>query len=323
MVTCNTTFCFIVTISLNSSFFLCFSIRLAPGTSLFDTVPFHLSEPSPPKYCTCQTEFRFAGSRAQTPWTPSPDSSCFRQPIVHHLTIIPALDVTAEYIRSVELHRGDEVQFFPPGRSNPKPQVGDTNEDRFQLSRAGDPLSGSVVSTQPQQHRSRRQGHQYIPNSQHQSLSQSDLEGFSYFFPEDHEPAAQPDTPPTWPTPSGFTEHQVRTQCLKAVAESNIAVSCRRLLDKSIMGKVVMMCVSDLQLKDDESWLNATLPLLENECERRLVEDKTREVEHHDILAALKCPGLCNGNGQCSEWGCVCFPGFGSYDCSVMSGKLS
>lgn len=81
------------------------------------------------------------------------------------------------------------------------------------------------------------------------------------------------------------------------------------------------MCVADLQLKDDLSWLNATLPLLENECERRLVEEGRREEEYQDVLAVLKCPNLCNGNGQCSEWGCVCFPGFGSYDCSVLSGR--
>lgn len=81
------------------------------------------------------------------------------------------------------------------------------------------------------------------------------------------------------------------------------------------------MCVSDLQLKDETSWLNATLPLLENECERRLIEKRRREQEHQDVVALLKCPNLCNWNGQCSEWGCVCFPGFGSYDCSSLSGK--
>ncbi|TMS10560.1 von Willebrand factor D and EGF domain-containing protein [Larimichthys crocea] len=80
------------------------------------------------------------------------------------------------------------------------------------------------------------------------------------------------------------------------------------------------MCVTDLQLKDELSWLNATLPLLENECERRLLEERRREEEYQDVLSVLKCPNLCNWNGQCSEWGCVCFPGFGSYDCSMLSG---
>lgn len=103
---------------------------------------------------------------------------------------------------------------------------------------------------------------------------------------------------------------------------SSIALGCRRLLEVSIVGRAVDICVRDLQLKDDESWLNATSPLLENECERRLVEERRREEEYQDVLAVLKCPNLCNGNGQCSEWGCVCFPGFGSYDCSVLSGKI-
>lgn len=100
-----------------------------------------------------------------------------------------------------------------------------------------------------------------------------------------------------------------------------MALGCGRLLGRAIVSQAVAMCVSDLQLKDDQTWVGATLPLLENECERRLVEERGREEEHQDMLSFLKCPNLCNGNGQCSEWGCVCFPGFGSYDCSVISGK--
>lgn len=110
-------------------------------------------------------------------------------------------------------------------------------------------------------------------------------------------------------------------QCQRAVANSSVALGCGRLLGPAIVSQAVAMCISDLQLKDDQTWVGATLPLLENECERRLVEERGREGEHQEMLSFLKCPNLCNGNGQCSEWGCVCFPGFGSYDCSVISGE--
>uniref|UniRef100_A0A8C6U085 Si:dkey-30e9.7 n=1 Tax=Neogobius melanostomus TaxID=47308 RepID=A0A8C6U085_9GOBI len=149
------------------------------------------------------------------------------------------------------------------------------------------------------------------------------LEGFAYFFPEDHEPSvAQPDSPPTWPTHSGLSEQRAAERCRDAVANSSVALGCTRLLPKAAVERAVAMCVSDLQLKDEEeAWLNGTLPLLENECERRLAEQRRRG-EFTEALAVLRCPGLCNGNGQCSEWGCVCFPGFGSYDCSALSDQI-
>uniref|UniRef100_A0A3Q3BCJ2 von Willebrand factor D and EGF domains n=1 Tax=Kryptolebias marmoratus TaxID=37003 RepID=A0A3Q3BCJ2_KRYMA len=193
---------------------------------------------------------------------------------------ITSLDVTAEYISSVE-------------RSRRRHTFGGRAQRR--------------------QRRNRRQI---------QTLSQSDLESFSYFFPEDHEAAAQPDVPLTWPTPSGLTQQQARAQCRRAVADSSIAVGCRLLLQEPVISRAMDMCVTDLQLKDEPSWLKATLPLLENECERRLVEARGSGEGHRDVQAVLRCPNLCNGNGQCSERGCICFPGFGSYDCSAQTDQI-
>uniref|UniRef100_A0A3B4Y8C8 von Willebrand factor D and EGF domains n=1 Tax=Seriola lalandi dorsalis TaxID=1841481 RepID=A0A3B4Y8C8_SERLL len=297
--------------------------RLPPGSSLFDTVPSHLSTLSPRKYCTCQTEPRLSSPRARSRPVTSSDSTCSHYGNVHLLSVIPTLDVTAEYIGSVELLRGNERQSLPPGHSTQNTQ--DQGVDA-QLREKGFSFRASrdeaLTSAQHRRRRGRRQTHRYISNSPHQSLSQSDLEGFTYFFPEDHEPAVQPHSSPTWPTLSGLTEQQARDQCQQTVAHSGIAIGCGRLLEESLVSHAVTMCVTDLQLKDETSWLNATLPLLENECERRLVEERRREEEHQDVLAVLKCPNLCNGNGQCSEWGCVCFPGFGSYDCSVLSDQI-
>lgn len=261
--------------------------RLPPGTSLFDTMPSRMTPLSPRTYCTCPAEPLLTPSRARSQPVPSSDSSgftCSSHGHMHLLSIIPTLDVTAEYIGLGEAGDGDGNEAL--------------------------------------RHKSRRQTHRSVSSFPHQSLAQSDLEGLSYFFPEDHEPAVQPFTSPTWPTPSGLTERQGRSRCQQAVANSSIAAGCRRMLEESILDRAVSMCVTDLQLKDEQLWLNATLALLENECERRLVEEPRREEVHQDALAALRCPGLCNGNGQCSGWGCVCFPGFGSYDCSSLSGNM-
>ncbi|XP_026228904.1 von Willebrand factor D and EGF domain-containing protein isoform X2 [Anabas testudineus] len=293
--------------------------RLPPGTSLFDTMPSHMTTPNPRKYCTCQTEPHHTSPRAQNHPDDSSDSTCSSHGKVHLLSIIPTLDVTAEYIGSVELVKGEgnQRQLLPLGRISQNTQI--QSHRGLPLRASGDGVPNSSLQ---QHHRGRRQTPRYISSTTHQSLSQSDLEGLSYFFPEDDEPAVQPQTLLTWPTPSGLTEEQARIQCQQAVVNSSIALGCRRLLEDQILSHTVTMCVIDLQLKDEQLWLNATLPLLENECERRVLEERRREEEYRDVVAVLRCPNLCNGNGQCLEWGCVCFPGFGSFDCSVLSDQI-
>lgn len=289
-------------------------------------MPSHMSTLiHPRKYCTCQTEPLLKPPRAQFQPDASSDSTCSSHGNVHLLSIIPTLDVTAEYIGSVELVKseGNKRQLLSLGHPNINTQIQDSHiqpHERGLPFRA--PTDEIPKSSRQQQHRGRRQTHRYISSTTHQSVSQSDLEGLSYFFPEDHEPAVQPYTSLTWPTPSGLTEEQARFQCQQAVVNSSIALGCRRLLEELILSRTVTMCVNDLQLKDELLWLNATLPLLENECERRVIEERQREEEYPEVLSVLRCPSLCNGNGQCSEWGCVCFPGFGSYDCSVLSGNI-
>uniref|UniRef100_A0A3Q3FEF1 von Willebrand factor D and EGF domains n=1 Tax=Labrus bergylta TaxID=56723 RepID=A0A3Q3FEF1_9LABR len=296
--------------------------RLPPGSSLFDTLPSYLSPPSTRRFCNCQAEPRPPSPRARAQRVTSSDSTCSHRGNVHLSGVIPTLDVTAEYISSVELLRGDgnDRQPLPQGHSSQNSQGG--GSDARQLERSFPSRERASGSAHHQPQRGRRQTHRFVSNSPHQSLSQSDLEGFTYFFPEDHEAPVQPDSSLTWPTPSGLTQQQARSQCRQAVANSSIASGCRRLLEESIISSAVGMCVADLQLKDELSWLNATLPLLENECERRLTEKRRREDEYQEVLFVLKCPNLCNWNGQCSDWGCVCFPGFGSYDCSVLADQI-
>ncbi|XP_008429180.1 von Willebrand factor D and EGF domain-containing protein isoform X2 [Poecilia reticulata] len=237
--------------------------RLPAGSSLFDSMPAGVNTPNIHTYCNCQADHLKPSLRS--------GSSCSNHRLVNFLTFIPALDVTAKYISSVELQK----------ENNKKPQL----------------TSG-------------------------RSESSPHPESFSYFFPEDHEFSVQPDGLPRWPTPAGLTQQQAQAQCERAVGNSSVAVGCRLLLAGSTVSRVVAMCVADLQLKDEPSWLNATLPLLENECERKLVEERRRWEEHRDAASILRCPDLCNGNGQCSESGCVCFPGFGSHDCSELTDQI-
>ncbi|KAM8826970.1 von Willebrand factor D and EGF domain-containing protein isoform 2-T2 [Synchiropus picturatus] len=258
--------------------------RLPPGSSLFDSSPLTPSPPSVRKSCICQAGLPPSSS----------DSTCSHYGDVRLPSIIPALDVTAEYLSFVELTEDHR-------HSSP--------HDVFTVG----PSAGRA---------SRHRGRWWPVLLPQQSLTQSDLAGVTYFFPEDHEPVVHLDSTPTWPTPSGVTEQQARAECSQSVVKSSVASGCRPLLDDSLLDAAVNMCVADLQLKDERSWLEAVLPLLENECERRLVEQKRSREQHPEALAVLKCPGLCNGNGQCSEWGCVCFPGFGSYDCSQVSDQI-
>ncbi|KAM9724574.1 von Willebrand factor D and EGF domain-containing protein [Menidia menidia] len=248
--------------------------RLPPGSSLFDSVPSDLTTPNTPKLCACPLKHQISSPRTRSQQTGSLDS-CSDHGNFRFLSVIPTVDVTAKFLRSVEPLKHRKVQ--------------------------------TPLTARPRERRGRRQ---------------SGPKSGSYFFPEDHEPAVQPDTAPTWPAPSGLTEREARAQCQQAVAESSVAAGCGPLLDGPTLGRAVAMCVADLQLKDDPSWQRAALPLLENECERRLLEEPGRGEGLQDALAILRCPDLCNGNGQCSEWGCVCFPGFGSYDCGELSDQI-
>ncbi|KAK1194762.1 VWDE protein, partial [Pygoscelis papua] len=172
--------------------------------------------------------------------------------------------------------------------------------------------------------RGKRQNYyEYHPVFLFQSLSQTDLAGYSYFFPEDHATDTDQKFLPSWPTPSGLTESSALLLCQQAIANSSIGRSCGGLLGQRIE-HAISMCVKDLLLKDDLGWAEASLALLENECEKRVLEERNynrQELEGsvESLLIALKCPSLCSGNGECTEWGCACFQGYSSYDCSILS----
>ncbi|KAF5900616.1 von Willebrand factor D and EGF domain-containing protein, partial [Clarias magur] len=260
--------------------------RLEPSSSFFDKIPAYENQMSIRPFCHCEKEPRQSNL---TPNLPSSSFPCSHLTNFHSPSIIPSRDITAEYIRPI------------------KPLTGSARNHR----KAHQQATGS-------QDRGRYQNHKQASSANaDQLVSQSHSE--SYFFPEDQVLSTHPELPaPTWPTESGLTEADAQRLCGDALHNSTVALGCVGLLDE-VMEKALQMCVIDQQLKDERAWLVATLPLLENECERRVVQKNGRREELRDVLAFLKCPNLCNGNGQCTERGCMCFPGFGSYDCSQVS----
>lgn len=268
--------------------------RLAPSSSFFDKNPAYESRLSTRHFCHCEKEPHQSNLRDHLPTSsfPCSHSAHFRSP-----SIIPARDITEEYIKSIKVFTGS-------ARNHPKVQREGTG-------------SQSKI-----RRRGRHQKSKQAPSPlAYQSLSQLEPKGFNYFFPEDQVLSTHPELQaPSWPTESGLTEVEAQQMCGDALRNSTVALGCVGLLDE-VMEKALEMCVVDQQLKDERAWLGATLPLLENECERRVMQEEGRREELRDILAFLRCPNLCSGNGQCTEHGCMCFPGFGSYDCSQVSGE--
>ncbi|NWR70900.1 VWDE protein, partial [Centropus unirufus] len=154
--------------------------------------------------------------------------------------------------------------------------------------------------------------------------SQRDSETFAYFFPEDYFEGIRMKLPLAWPTPSGLTATKALDICHQILANSTIGLVCKDLLEKWV-DEAVDMCLLDLQLKDDVAWVRALIALLENECERRVLEKRVFHVgkqppaSQEEILTVLQCPDFCNGNGKCTELGCQCFEDHSSYDCSIAS----
>uniref|UniRef100_A0A668A792 Si:ch211-246m6.5 n=1 Tax=Myripristis murdjan TaxID=586833 RepID=A0A668A792_9TELE len=258
-------------------------------------------------------------------YNPSAHSDCISFDNVDYTSVFPSMDTTLEYIKSPE--REDGVLAMSAFNSHPLErrhslykehgQHGEGHDDELHDEFREDLLL-SV-------NRRRRQTlYEFQPIFTAQSLSQVDLESFAYFFPEDHLAEARPEVQPRWPTPSGLTSATALGVCQMALANSTVGTVCRGLLGRRL-DEAVDLCMLDLQLKDDLGWDEALLPYLENECERRLLENRTQRAleaasvpgQSGEMVTALRCPNFCNGNGECTEWGCQCFPSYSFYDCSL------
>lgn len=328
----------------------CFpSSRILPGKSMFDTMPISLPSPGKRPYCSCSADSTSSypsSTRLVAVSQSDIGSDCRDFTHVKFSSLIPELDVTSKYINSEAIVQGIKhtsqeenkwsfsqekkhmnltqldfnLQLYPENEKQNAPKASGNG------TRTRDRASHSQETGWHQPNRWERHNlYEFPPLLAFQSLSQRDLEEFAYFFPEDHTEDIQQEFVPTWPTPSGLTEYGTLALCQQTLANSSLGRRCLAFLGKKL-DSVIDMCVKDVLLKDDLSWAEAGMALLENECERRVLEEGKYDTEEYatsieDILLVLKCPNLCSGNGQCMQWGCLCSPGFSSYDCSGSHGK--
>lgn len=264
-----------------------------------------------------------AVSGAEGLFEQQPSLRCLSYDHVDHTTLFPFVDVTSGYIGAPRRGQSLGEQDLSPGRVQPYDLRGQDlsggERSPVLVPRHSNSPPGEGLEVQS---RAKRQSQdKFLPLFSFQSLTQTDLESFTYFFPEDHQWASRPAVQPVWPTPSGLTSAKALELCQQALANSTVGVVCQDLLGRRL-DEVVDLCISDLQLKDDLAWEEGLLPFLENECERRLLENRTQRAHHlgsnaGEVVTALRCPNFCNGNGHCTEWGCQCFPGHSFYDCSL------
>lgn len=238
-------------------------------------------------------------------YAPSAHSDCIAYENVDYTSVFPAMDTTVEYVKSPQ--KEESVLDMSEFSSHPleRRHLWFQGEDGDVELREDDLLSVG---------RSKRQAlFEFKPVFAAQSL-----ENLAYFFPEDHLADVRAEAEPRWPTPSGLTSAKALEVCTLSLSNSTVGAVCGELLGRRL-DEAVDLCILDLQLKDDLGWEEALLPYLENECERRLLENRTHRALEvgGPVVTALRCPNFCNGNGECTEWGCQCFPSFSFYDCSI------
>ncbi|KAM3585407.1 uncharacterized protein V6R79_017039 [Siganus canaliculatus] len=299
--------------------------RIAPGESLFDKTPPGTPQEFRRPFCQCQKGFSSshqAGRGMRNLYNPFAHSDCRAYDNVDDTSAFPSMDTTVEYVKSLE--RDDSILDMSASSSHPLERrhlrLRSENDQNTEAELDGEFREDLLLSVA----RARRQApFEFQPVFAAQSLSQADLENFAYFFPEDHLAEARPEVQPRWPTPSGLTSAKALELCQVALANSTVGAVCRGLLGRRL-DEAVDLCVLDLQLKDDLGWEEALLPYLENECERRLLENRTQRALEmgeppgsREVVTALRCPNFCNGNGECTEWGCQCYPGYSFHDCSL------
>uniref|UniRef100_A0A672YCL6 Si:ch211-246m6.5 n=1 Tax=Sphaeramia orbicularis TaxID=375764 RepID=A0A672YCL6_9TELE len=304
------------------------SWRIAPGESLFDKTPSGVKQQDRRPFCQCQKGYstsHTSGRGMRNLYSAPSHSDCIAYDDVDYTSVFPAMDTTLEYTKSPD--KDQDVLDMSDFHSHPLERRHLQLHSQTDQNDNGDDELGSELREDLLffLHRPKRQASlEFQPVFAAHTLTQAELENFSYFFPEDHSAEPRPDVQPRWPTPSGLTSAKALEVCQMALANSTVGAVCRGLLGRRL-DDAVDLCMLDLQLKDDLAWEEALLPYLENECERRLLENQTQRALEvagspgpaGEVVTALRCPNFCNGNGECTEWGCQCYPSHSFYDCSL------
>ncbi|XP_017287266.1 von Willebrand factor D and EGF domain-containing protein isoform X2 [Kryptolebias marmoratus] len=305
--------------------------RIAPGESLFDKTPPEVTQEVRRPFCQCHREYSTSqhhGREVVNLHRSLAHSDCAEHDNVDYTSVFPFLDTTEEYIRSPE--REESILEMSAFSSQPLERKhlwihGQKNQNDGDFAPAAEFREDLLLSVE----RPKRQTlFEFRPVFAAQSLSQVDLDSFAYFFPEDHLTEARLEVQPHWPTPSGLTSAKALEVCQLALVNSTVGAVCRGLLGRRL-DEAVDLCMLDLQLKDDLGWEEALVPYLENECERQLLENRTQRATEvstspgtfEEVVTALRCPNFCNGNGECTGWGCQCYPGYSFHDCSLAIGQ--
>ncbi|KAM8904968.1 von Willebrand factor D and EGF domain-containing protein isoform 2-T2 [Spinachia spinachia] len=279
--------------------------RMAPGESWFDRTPPGAAPEVRRPFCQCRKGYGAShntGTEMRNLYNPPAHSDCVGHDDVDYTSVFPFTDTTAEHTES----RAREESVDNPNVD--RDLDGELAKDLL-LSAARPRRAASL---------------EFQPVFAARSLSRAALQSLAYFFPEDHQAEPRPEVRPRWPTPSGLTSAKALQVCRAALADSTVGAVCRGLLGRRLE-EAVDLCMLDLQLKDDLGWEEALLPHLENECERRLLENRTQRALElavplggsGEVVRALRCPNFCSGNGECTEWGCQCYPSHSYYDCSL------
>uniref|UniRef100_A0A671SP55 Uncharacterized protein n=1 Tax=Sinocyclocheilus anshuiensis TaxID=1608454 RepID=A0A671SP55_9TELE len=307
----------------NSHIFVLFlRVRITPGESLFDSTPPAVDEKIKWNFCTCQKGYSLSlhsAHASESQLNPPPIFRCLSHDDTDYTSLFPFKEATAEHTvkpvstRNIQkretLAEVSELGVKPKsqvsqGLAENSPSVEELELDS--LFKVDAPrLNEFKVPLPSSGGRPKRQTLDFLPVYTVQALSQTDLETAH----------------PSWPTPSGLTSAKALEVCQLALANSTVGTVCKSLLGRRLE-EAVDLCILDLQLKDDLAWEDALVPYLENECERKWLENRTQRSQEasrplEDITTALRCPNFCNLNGQCVEWGCQCYPGYSFYDCSL------
>ncbi|XP_058617446.1 von Willebrand factor D and EGF domain-containing protein isoform X2 [Onychostoma macrolepis] len=312
--------------------------RIAPGESLFDSTPPAVDEEIKWNFCACQKGYSLSLHSARASeglLNLPPISRCISHDDTDYTSLFPFKDATAEYaVKPVSTSNVQKREAWAEVSElgvKLKSQVSQSLAENSpsleeleldSLFKVDAPrLNESKVPLPSSGGRPKRQTLDFLPVYTVQALSQTDLESFAYFFPDDHRSSSRPAAYPSWPTPSSLTSAKALEVCQLALANSTVGTVCKSLLGRRLE-EAVDLCILDLQLKDDLAWEDALVPFLENECERKWLENRTQRSQEAsrplvDIATALRCPNFCNGNGECVEWGCQCYPGYSFYDCSL------